>query len=244
MGKADLHIHTTESDGLSHWRTVLEFVEERTDLDVIAITDHEDVTAALRAREEAARRGMRVEVVPGAEVTTLQGHVLALFVEEEPPIFRSVERTLAWIHERGGLAIVPHPMSFLTRSLGRRTIDRVCADARDGVHFDAIEIGNPSPAGRVRASAAKRLNEERWHLPAVGSSDAHHLLHIGKGWTNFPGRSAAELKDAILRGDVSFGQVRYPSAREVGYGRLAWGVARGFAATPRKVARRLARRLR
>lgn len=244
MGKADLHIHTTESDGLSHWRTVIEFVERDTDLDVIAITDHEDVTAGLRAREEAARRHFRVEVIPGAEITTLQGHVLALFVEEEPPIFRPLERTLAWIHERGGLAIVPHPMSYLTRSLGRRAIDRVCARRRDGVYFDAIEIGNPSPAGRVRAAAAARLNGERWHLPEVGSSDAHHLLHIGKGWTNFPGRSAAELKEAIVSGAVSFGQVRYPSAREVGYGRLAWGVARGFAATPRKVARRLSRRLR
>ncbi|GBD22613.1 5'-3' exoribonuclease [bacterium HR29] len=244
MGKADLHIHTRHSDGLASPETVLRWAEERTDLDVIAITDHEDVEAALRARELAARRGYRVEVVVGAEVTTLQGHLLALFIEERPPLLRSVERTLEWIHERGGIAVVPHPMSWLTRSLGRRAIDRVCARQEPGVTFDAIELANPSPAGRPGREAALRLNRERWHLPATGSSDAHHLLHIGRGWTNFPGRTAEELRVALLEGTISCGMVPYPSAREVGYGNLALGLAYGLTATPRKAARRVWERLR
>lgn len=244
MGKADLHIHTRSSDGLATVEEVLDWVEHRTDLDVIAITDHEDVDAALRARELAIRRGYRFEVVVGAEVTTLQGHLLALFVEERPPIFRSVERTLAWIHERGGVAIVPHPLSWLTRSLGQRVIDRVCERAEPGIVFDAIELGNPSPAGRPRQAEAARRNAERWKLPATGSSDAHHLLHIGRGWTTFPGKTAEELRRAILAGTIGFGSERYPSAREVGYGKLALGVLHGFSATPRKVVWRTFERMR
>ncbi|MCS7295022.1 MAG: PHP domain-containing protein, partial [Chloroflexota bacterium] len=90
MGKADLHIHTRYSDGLATFEEVVQWANDRTDLDVIAITDHEDVEGALRARELAAKRGYRVEVVVGAEVTTLQGHLLALFIEERPPLLRSV----------------------------------------------------------------------------------------------------------------------------------------------------------
>jgi predicted metal-dependent phosphoesterase TrpH len=244
VGKADLHIHTRYSDGLATFEEVVQWANDRTDLDVIAITDHEDVEGALRARELAAKRGYRVEVVVGAEVTTLQGHLLALFIEERPPLLRSVEHTLAWIHARGGVAVIPHPMSWLTRSLGRRAIERICERREEGVTFDAIELANPSPAGRPGRAAAIRLNQERWHLPATGSSDAHHLLHIGRGWTTFPGRRAEELREALLAGTIGYGMEPYPSAREVGYGNLVLGVAYGFTATPRKAARRAWERLR
>jgi len=90
VGKADLHLHTTVSDGLVTVERLLEYVEHETDLDVIAVTDHEDALGGLRARELAAKRGYRVEVIPGAEVTTLQGHLLALFVVNAPKSFRTV----------------------------------------------------------------------------------------------------------------------------------------------------------
>ena len=131
MGKADLHIHTRISDGMASVETVLERAEHATDLDVIAITDHEDARGGLEARELAAKRGLKVEVVPGAEITTRHGHLLALFIEETPPIFRSVEATIEAIHAQGGIAIAAHPMSWLTRSLSRRTIDRVVERAEE-----------------------------------------------------------------------------------------------------------------
>jgi predicted metal-dependent phosphoesterase TrpH len=237
VGRADLHLHTRVSDGLATIEEVLEFVEHRTDLDVVAITDHEDVTGGLRAQELAARRAYRFEVVPGAEITTRQGHLLALFVERDIPSFRSVEATLERIHEREGLAIVPHPLSWLTRSLSERTLDRICGRNETGVTFDAIELGNPSPAGLRTRDRALRLNVERWQLPATGGSDAHHLPHVGTGWTEFAGKTANDLRAAIetgkTRGEIS----RYPHAAEVGYGRIAMGLAWGYMATPRKMLR-------
>ena len=59
-------------------------------LDVIAITDHDETSASLEARDWAARHGYRVQVVPGVEVTTREGHLLALFVEERPPALRAL----------------------------------------------------------------------------------------------------------------------------------------------------------
>ncbi|MBN9493372.1 phosphotransferase [bacterium] len=242
MGKADLHIHTRVSDGMATISDVLAYVHERTELDLIAVTDHEDVTGGLRARELAAKRAYPFEVVPGVEVTTLQGHLLGIGVEESPKSFRRVESTLEMIHAQGGIAIIPHPMSWLTRSLSKRTIERVCALADRSVGFDAIETANPSPAGKVRARAAMALNAGRWGLAETGSSDAHHLPHIGTGWTEFEGTGLAALRQAIDGRTTRGCMVRYPSVSEVGYGQVAMGLAWGYAATPRKMAVGLTKR--
>ncbi len=236
MSKADLHIHTRVSDGLATIEQVLEYVEHQTELDVVAVTDHEDVTGGLRARELATKRGLRFAVVPGVEVTTLQGHLIALFVERGPKSFRRVESALEMIHNERGIAVAPHPMSWLTRSLSERTIERLVRRNEAGITLDAIELGNPSPAGRVTRDRALRLNQ-RWGLAAVGGSDAHHLAHVGSGWTEFAGRTAEDLKAAILAGEVAAATRPYPSMREVGFGNVALGLAWGYAATPRKMLR-------
>jgi predicted metal-dependent phosphoesterase TrpH len=240
VGKADLHIHTRVSDGLASIEQVLAYVEHRTDLDVIAVTDHEDVSGGLRARELAAKRGYRFEVVPGAEVTTLQGHVLAWFIEQNPRSFRRVESTLEMIHAQGGLAAVPHPLSWLTRSVSARTLDRLRSRHEAGIWFDAIELANPSPAG-IRTRRKAVAGNEYWRLPAVGSSDAHHLPHVGAGWTEFEGRTAEDLRLALAAGTTEGAMTRYPSSREVGYGRLVAGLGWGYLATPRKMLRRRGR---
>lgn len=234
MAKADLHIHTRVSDGLGSIEQVLEYVERETGLDVIAITDHEDARGGLRARELAAKRGYRFEVVAGAEVTTIHGHVLALWVEDTPKSFRSVERTLEAVHSMGGLAIAPHPMSWLTRSISRRTLDRIAASREPGVVFDGIELANPSPAGRLTEAKAARLNEE-WRLAPTGSSDAHHLRCIGTGWTEFEGHGAGALRSAIEAGKTVARSGRYPSIREVGTRNVLMQLAWGYSATPRKI---------
>ena len=46
--KADLHIHSTYSDGLDSIPQILDYVEQQTDLDLIAIADHDDVRGAPR----------------------------------------------------------------------------------------------------------------------------------------------------------------------------------------------------
>ncbi len=147
MGKADLHLHTSVSDGMYSVARLLEHVEHTLDLDVIAVTDHEDATGGQRARELAAQRGYRVEVIVGAEVTTRHGHHLALNIETAPKSFRSVEATLEAIHEQGGIAVIPHPFSWLTRSLSERTVARILHRNEAGITFDAIELANPRPGG-------------------------------------------------------------------------------------------------
>ena len=56
LGRADLHIHTLASDGIDRRSpTILDHVERATDLDVIAITDHERIDAARRRPDDGPR---------------------------------------------------------------------------------------------------------------------------------------------------------------------------------------------
>jgi predicted metal-dependent phosphoesterase TrpH len=233
VARADLHIHTRSSDGLAPLERVLEHVQALGTLDLIAITDHEDARPSLRAREIAARRGYSFAVVPGAEITTIHGHLVALFIENTPRSFRSLESTIEAVHRLGGLAIVPHPMSWATRSVGRRAIERVMARTGDA-RFDGIEVANPSPAGTLTNAKAARLNQ-RWRLPQVGASDAHHLCCVGAGWTEFEGSSPEDLRRALASGTTIAAMCPYPSWREIGLRNMLLQLAWGYAATPRKI---------
>ena len=132
----------------------------------------------------------------GEEITTRRGHVLALFLEERVPALRSLEETIGRIHAQGGIAIAPHPMAPLTPSLGRRSLVRLHHDPDPTHRLDAIEMLNPSVAGRARRPHRHALNQ-LMELAAVGNSDAHVLEHVGTGWTWFPGASAEDYRRAI-----------------------------------------------
>jgi predicted metal-dependent phosphoesterase TrpH len=199
-GKADMHLHTLYSDGTVEVRSLLDHVERQTDLDLIAITDHERIDGALRAREIHAAGGHSFELVVGEEVTTRRGHLLALFIEERIPALRSIEETLERIHDQGGIAIAPHPMAPLTPSLGRRTLLQLHHDPDERHRLDAIELVNPSAAGRARQQGRRRLNDAILRLPALGNSDAHVLEGVASAWTWFPGLSAAEYRAAVAAG--------------------------------------------
>lgn len=232
MGTADLHMHTALGDGLATLPALLRYVQTHTDLDVIAVTEHENVEASLRLRELHAHGCYRFEVVTGAEITTLEGHLLALFIERPVPSFRSLAHTIDAIHAQGGLCLIPHPMSHLTRSIGRHGIERILARRADGLWFDGIELANPTPAGRVVAARARRLNARAYHLPVTGGSDAHFLPMVGSGRTLFAGTSAADLRAALVAGETRARLYPHPTLREIGARAIAQQSWRALWATP------------
>jgi len=196
MGRADLQLHSDLGDGLSSIAEILESAE-RAGLDVIALTDHDDIRGAFALRELAAQRSSPVAVIPGVEVTTRSGHLLALWIEDEVPMFCSLADALLAIHAAGGLAIVPHPLSYLTFSIGEGALRQLAASGDDARMVDAIELRNPSYAGRVRASRAAWLNAHVLRIAETGSSDAHHAALVGTCWTEFPGSTPHELRAAL-----------------------------------------------
>ena len=196
MGRADLQLHSDLGDGLSSIEEILDSAE-RMRLDVIALTDHDDIRGSFALRDLASRRASPVEVVTGIEITTRSGHLLGLWIEDEVPMFCPLPDAVRRIHAAGGMAIVPHPLSFLTFSVGERALRGLHGHADRERMVDGIEIRNPSWAGRVRASRTLWLNTHVLRAAETGSSDAHHASLVGTCWTDFPGRTGADLRRAI-----------------------------------------------
>ncbi len=197
LGRADLHIHTLASDGTSSVEEILDHVEAATELDVIAIADHDRIDAALAAQALARERGYRVEVVVGEEVTTLGGHLLALFIAERVPPLRSLRSTIGIVHEQGGLAIPAHPLVPYPLCAQGWVLRRLLRDRDERVRPDGLEAFNPTMLGRPWHRRVVAFAAEHG-LAGIGNSDAHHVSAVGAGWTTFPGRTAEDLRLAIL----------------------------------------------
>jgi len=195
--RADLHIHTTHSDGAASVPELLAHVAATADLRLIAITDHDSITGARQAAQIA--RSFGVEVIVGEEVSTAEGHLLALFIDTFLPPGRPAAETIAAIHAQGGLAIAPHPFDRSVPSLGsaHRWLSDWPLDAIEG--FNAGVIWSQRDSNRTAQRAARAAG-----LAVIGGSDAHTLATVGRGYTCFRGASADDLYRAIQQGQTSW----------------------------------------
>lgn len=235
FGKADLHVHTSHGDGMAEGPELLDYIEERTDLSIIAIVDHDDLEGALRTREAWARGRYSFELVVGMEVTTHEGHLLALDLDQPIAPIRPLVATIQAVHEAGGFCVAPHPLSWLTRSIGRKGIERIVQNPDPLVYFDGIELINQSPAGKVTSNRVQELNAHHWRIPPTGGSDAHFLQAIGTAYTTFRGGTLADLRAALRDGATGVGTLPYPSVRDLGYTQVVRQQWRGLMVTPRNV---------
>jgi predicted metal-dependent phosphoesterase TrpH len=214
-GRADLHIHTTASDGVDDVVAIVERAAALDDLDVIAITDHERIDAALAGRSIARDRGLAVDVIVGEEVTTLGGHLLALFIERPIRPYRSLRRTIADVHDAGGLAIPAHPLVPYPLCAQGWVLRRLLDDPDEAVRPDALETFNPTALGRPWHDRVVRFADAQ-HLAHIGNSDAHALQAVGSGWTTFPGRTADDLRAAVDAGTTEHGGSFHGASGQVG----------------------------
>lgn len=214
-GRADLHVHTRFSyDGLSTVEEVVDFAEFETDLDILAITDHNKITGALKARDYAKRQGYRIKIVIGEEIITSAGEVIALFIDKQIPAHMSLKKTLKAIHLQKGLAVIPHPFyrinfNVLGSRLGfklnlglggmnMRPIAKMLLSQDPTLAIHALETMNSSWHGRIPHRKVNRVNNRSTRLAQLGSSDAHRADFIGTSYTLFPGESVNDLYNAIL----------------------------------------------
>ena len=199
LGKADLHMHSTYSDGIATIEQIFHYVQHYTDLDVIAITDHDVIEGSLRARDLWAKGNYRFDFVVGEEISTREGHMLALFVEKRIQKGLSIERSIELVHEQGGLAVVAHPLNPLFRhSCRREVLDRI--HASNDVWLDGIETWNASFCGIRANRIAMCANREVYGWAELGNSDAHTIGSIGRGCTWFEGKNAQDVRACIEAG--------------------------------------------
>ena len=201
MGLADLHIHTVYSyDGTASIPAVLSRAR-RIGLDVIAITDHDEINGALKALELAASHG--VEVIPGIEITTAEGDLLALNINRKIDPGLSLIESVLKVGKAGGFCIAPHPMAggFGMKSLNAYSLLKALRNADVARTLIAIETYNATAIDRMSNHYA-RILAERINITQTGSSDAHVLNAIGLGATEFHGKTAQDLINALHKGRV------------------------------------------
>ncbi|MBS7646556.1 MAG: PHP domain-containing protein [Candidatus Bathyarchaeia archaeon] len=185
--KVDLHVHTCYSyDGLIRLDELVLYAK-KAGLNGVAITDHDKIDGALKVAKETKD----FLIIPGIEVSSLNGHIIGLNLQEPVPKNLSIEETVDKIHELGGLAIACHPGASLKASLGQRISQK----------FDAVEVVNAS-AFPFKRSIKKALEiASKLGLPRVAGSDAHYAPEVGAAYTVIEAEPSLEdVAKAISKG--------------------------------------------
>ena len=217
-GRADLHLHTTASDGWPAPHQLVDYARA-TRLDVIAVTDHDTIEGALRAADYAAGFS-KLDVVIGEEVSSRDGHIVALYVERRIRPGMSAAATVHAIHEQGGLAVAVHPFWRTQRRIRNGRVHGVGWLAAE-LDFDAVEVENATPGFYVFNQLARRLNMGLGSAE-LGGSDAHILDAVGRAFTMFPGKTPKALRTAIESATTVAGRQRYRAMGLMRY--AAWGL--------------------
>jgi len=198
IGVGDIHTHTMYSgftkykflsfpDSVTTPRTSIK-VAEKLGLNALCITDHNTIKGAL-----VAQKYNKDLVVIGEEISSREGEILGLFLQEKVNPGLSAEETIEQIHGQDGIAIAPHPYSGHCSSVGEKI---------NVLRFDGIEVFNSLHRdGYSNALALKNCNGHA----KLGGSDAHASDMIGNGYTLFNGSSQEDFRNAIKNRQTIYG---------------------------------------
>ena len=199
----ELHAHSELSyDGRDPVELLLEQAEA-VGLDALAVTDHDEIDASLEAAALAEKYGL--VGIPGMEISSAAGHVLALGIEELVPAGLGYDETLARIRDLGGIAVIPHPFQTSRHGVAAHISRDQLAAA------DAIEVYNSRLfTGRANRQA-ERFADAR-DRPMTAGSDAHIAEMVGQAVTEVDAyhRSAEGVLDAVAEGRTSVVGKRTP----------------------------------
>jgi len=165
----DLHMHTDHSPDCATPVDTLLSTAKRVGLGAIAITDHNEISGALEARE----RANGIKVIVAEEVKTAdQGEVIGLFIEEKIPRGMTLQDTIAEIRRQGGLVYVPHPFDRMHAVPDYEHLLDVVEE------IDAIEVFNPRVAFSAFNEEAARF-AAKYRIVAGAGSDSHVAQGLG-----------------------------------------------------------------
>ena len=197
MIRADLHLHTNYSfDAAINPKTIVNQLYTHPFIKAVAITDHNTIEGYHKVHELASPYE-DILIIPGVEVSAVEGELIILGVTELPPTPWAVENVIDFAKERDGLVIVPHP--YRAYGLG---------DLAKNYDVDAIEVLNGISEPHVNKMAenlAKAMG-----LPGVAGSDAHLADEL---WTVYTEVQASSEIDEILKA-IKKGLVKVASTRK------------------------------
>ena len=182
--KIDMHVHTEGSpDAHTKIRDLPEIIQSK-GLDGVAITEHDHFEPP---------RFDNVIILPGVEISSADGHVIAIGVHEILPQKLSADETIQLIRDQGGLAIVPHPYDPVCECVKIANL-RTKPDAVETMNADALSF-------KISNYLARR-DARKFGLPEVGGSDSHIPQSIGDCYTlvDSSTRNVDDILSAIRKG--------------------------------------------
>lgn len=185
--RLDLHIHSQFSpDSHSSIEAILKRAQE-VGLDGIAITDHNSVQSFFVASKLVEALGLNLIIVPGAEISTSEGHLIALGTRNLVPFGLSAVETIERVHDDGGIVVASHPFAFLRQGIRNLQVKQL----------DAVEAFNSKYlfgfSNYLATRSARKLN-----LGVTGGSDSHKVETVGFGYTEMNTANGADV-EYILR---------------------------------------------
>jgi predicted metal-dependent phosphoesterase TrpH len=171
MLKLDLHIHSQYSDdGQGSPVKIIKSLQKK-GLHGMAITDHNTIEGSLKALKVAPKDFI---VIPGMEISTKDGHIIALNVTEDIVRNLSVEETIDYIIDLGGLAIAPHLFRNMS-GIKKEKLKKIHAK------IPAIEVYNSCSLPKTNIKTAKIAKD--LNLGGTGGSDSHDVEYVGYAYT-------------------------------------------------------------
>ncbi|MET0772050.1 MAG: PHP domain-containing protein [Candidatus Limnocylindrales bacterium] len=202
----DLHCHSSASFDSVAAPGKLLAKAVRIGLTHLAITDHERIDGALRARDLAPDD---ITVIVGEEVRSSDGDMIGLFLERAVPPGMSAQETAAAIHEQGGIVGLPHPFDRFRSSGGSRAAEQQRGLDALAASVDYVEVHNARAYRDANPMAAAFADAHG--LPGTASSDAHSVMELGVAQTvvegpveDGPSLLAALSGATIIKGRASY----------------------------------------
>ncbi len=199
--RVELHSHTYYSrgtkilyDGVETPETMVRRAKTMR-LGALAITDHNITSAWKEAIAAGKRHG--VIIIPGEEISSANGHVTALGIQETVRPGLGIFETVDLIHSQGGIAVSVHPFDIKHDGLRERA--KAC---------DAVEIFNGNNMDRISNIRARNFAQKN-NMVMVAGSDAHTAAMLGSGIINTKGTDVDDIIKSIRKGDVA-PEYRYP----------------------------------
>ncbi len=210
--KIDLHIHTTYSDGTFSPEMVIDTALE-CGLDVIALTDHDNILSHNAAYDYVAKKDLKIEIIPGVEINTIykgyEVHILGYFMNTDNSDFQNLMKTqqearvnqtneiIELLNKKAGIRIKFEDIKSLVAeggSIGRPHIARA--------------ITNAGGVNNVMEAYAKYINDSSnvyVQRKTVSPHEACEIIYEAGGIPVFAHPIDVEISDELAKELISYG---------------------------------------
>jgi predicted metal-dependent phosphoesterase TrpH len=169
--KIDLHTHSIISRDGGITVAQFEQILTRRLLDCVAITDHNEISLALKLQQQLGDK-----IIVGEEISTSDGEMIGLFLKARIIPGQTALQTAKAIHAQGGLVLIPHPLETFRKGLQKQTLEELHE------MIDIVETFNARARFRGKAQEAEAI-VSKFGLPSCANSDAHGYYGMGTAFS-------------------------------------------------------------